>query len=69
MSEDALIVITSAIKTAFIDHPRSWARHGVRPSHEKWRRKYSSRQGCAGCSSPSRIFRHQGRGPECPEAL
>jgi hypothetical protein len=35
MSEDALIVITSAIKTAFIDHPRFWARHGVRPSHEK----------------------------------
>src|SRR6202158_1234344 len=69
MSEDALIVITSAVKTAFIDHPGSG--HGttwdqVTKSDEE---SIHLAKACAGCSSPSRILRYQGRGPECPEAL
>jgi hypothetical protein len=35
MPEDSLIVITSAIKTAFIGSSQFWAWHDVGPSHEK----------------------------------
>jgi len=69
MSEDALIVITSAIKTAFIDHPSSG--HGTTWDQVTKNDEESIHLAKAVLVAlrKSRIFGYQRRGPECPEDL
>jgi len=69
MSEDALIVITSAIKTAFIDHPGSG--HGTMwdPVTKSDEESIHLAKAVLVALRKAGYFGYQDRRPECPKAL